>query len=199
MTASGVRNRPIALAIFLILAGLIGLWASFQLMVEKIHTLESPGDALSCDFSIVIQCAANLDSAQGAIFGFPNPILGLVGFMAPVVVGASILAGARFNSWFWVTFNIGIAGAFALCMWLAYQSIFNLGTLCVWCMTVWSVTIPMFWAVTLRNLKVGAIPAPRSLRKAAGAAYAWVPVITIVGYIIIAIVAQYRLDALSYL
>lgn len=199
MTASGVRNRPVALAIFLIVAGLIGLWASFQLMVEKIHALENPGDALSCDFSIIVQCAKNLDSAQGAVFGFPNPIIGLVGFMAPLVVGAAILAGARFNRWFWVTFNIGIAGAFALVLWLAYQSIFNLFTLCPWCMVVWSVTIPMFWAVTLRNLTVGAIPAPRSLRKAASAAYNWVPVIALVGYIIIAVIAQVRLDVLSYL
>lgn len=199
MTASGVRNRPTALAVFLIITGLIGLWASFQLMVEKIHSLENPEAVLSCDFSIIVQCAKNLDSAQGALFGFPNPVLGLVGFMAPVVVGAAILAGARFNSWFWVTFNIGVAGAFALCMWLSYQSIFNLFTLCPWCMVVWSVTIPMFWAVTLRNLKVGAIPAPRALRKAASAAYSWVPVIALVGYIIIAIIAQVRLDVLSYL
>jgi uncharacterized membrane protein len=199
MTASGVRNRPIALATFLIITGLIGLWASFQLMVEKIHSLVNPEAVLSCDFSIIVQCAKNLDSAQGAVFGFPNPVLGLVGFMAPVVVGAAILAGARFNSWFWVTFNVGIAGAFTLCLWLAYQSIFNLSTLCPWCMVVWSVTIPMFWAVTLRNLKVGAIPAPRALRKAAATAYGWVPVITLVGYIIIAVVAQVRLDVTSYL
>ncbi|WP_341954440.1 vitamin K epoxide reductase family protein [Salinibacterium sp. TMP30] len=199
MTASGVRNRPIALAIFLIVAGLMGLWASFQLMVEKIVSLENPEAALSCDFSIVVQCAKNLGSAQGAVFGFPNPVLGLIGFTAPLVVGAAILAGARFNSWFWVSFNLGIAGAFAFCLWLAYQSIFNLSTLCPWCMVVWSVTIPMFWAVTLRNLKVGAIPAPRALRKAAAASYSWVPVIALAGYIIIAAVAQYRLDVLSYL
>ncbi|MEL0626600.1 vitamin K epoxide reductase family protein [Salinibacterium amurskyense] len=199
MTASGVRNRPIALAIFMIFAGLIGLWASFELMIEKIHTLENPGVDLSCDFSLVVQCAANLGSQQGAVLGFPNPIIGLIAFMAPVVVGAAILAGARFNSWFWVVFNLGIAGAFAFILWLAYQSIFNLGTLCVWCMTVWSVTIPLFWAVTLRNLKVGAIPAPKRIRKAAGAAYSWVPVIAIVGYIIIAAVAQVRLDVLAYL
>jgi uncharacterized membrane protein len=199
MTASGVHKRPIALAIFLIVSGVIGLVASFQLTVEKIRTLENPDAVLSCDFSLIVQCAKNLDSAQGAILGFPNPLIGLIGFTAPVVVGAAILAGARFANWFWVVFNIGIAGAFAFCLWLAYQSIFDLATLCPWCMVVWSVTIPMFWAVTLRNLTVGAIAAPRTLRRAAAAAYSWVPVITIVGYIIIAIVAQIRLDVLSYL
>ncbi|MBH0009080.1 vitamin K epoxide reductase family protein [Salinibacterium sp. UTAS2018] len=199
MTASGVRNRPIALAIFMIFAGVIGLWASFELMIEKIQAIENPGVDLSCDFSIVVQCAANLGSEQGAVLGFPNPIIGLIAFMAPVVVGAAILAGARFNRWFWIAFNVGIAGAFGFILWLAYQSIFNLGTLCIWCMTVWSVVIPLFWAVTLRNLKDGAIPAPKGLRKAAKASYSWVPVIAIVGYIIIAAVAQVRLDVLAYL
>ena len=199
MTASGVRNRPIALAIFLIFAGLVGLWASFQLMLEKIHVFENPDAALSCDFSIVVQCLANLQSQQGAVLGFPNPIIGLIAFTAPLVVGAAILADARFNAWFWVVFNVGVAAGSGFILWLSYQSIFNLGTLCIWCMTVWSVMIPMFWAVTLRNLKVGAIPAPRSIRKAASAAYSWVPVISIIGYIIIAVVAQVRLDVLSYL
>jgi uncharacterized membrane protein len=199
MTASGVRNRPIALAIFLIVAGVIGLFASFELIVEKIYSLTNKDAVLSCDFSIIVQCAKNLDSAQGAVLGFPNPILGLMGFMVPVVVGAAILAGARFDRWFWVGFNIGVAGAFSFCLWLAYQSIFHLSTLCPWCMVVWAVTIPMFWAVTLRNLKVGVIPAPRALRTAAAAAYSWVPIIALVGYIIIAVIAQVRLDVVSYL
>ena len=38
----------------------------------------------------------NLESWQGSLFGFPNPILGLTGWMAPIVVGFAILAGAGF-------------------------------------------------------------------------------------------------------
>ena len=34
--------------------------------------------------------------------------------IAPIVVGASLLAGARFARWYWVVFNLGVAGAIAV-------------------------------------------------------------------------------------
>jgi uncharacterized membrane protein len=69
--------------------------------------------------------------------------------MAPIVVGAAILAGARFARWFWVAFWAGIAFAFAFVIWLISQSIYVLGTLCPWCMVTWLVTIPTFYVVTI--------------------------------------------------
>ena len=52
-------------------------------------------------------------------------------------------------------------------IWLIGQSIFDLGTLCPWCMIVWVVTIPLFLAVTFRNLARGRL---RRRRRAASAA-----------------------------
>ena len=72
-----------------------------------------------------------------------------------IAVGVGLLAGARFARWFWIAFNLGIAGALAFVIWLIGQSIFVLGTLCPWCMLVWIVTIPLFWVVTFRNLARG--------------------------------------------
>lgn len=184
---------------FLIVAGAIGFWASWELTVAKIQTLQNPGSSLGCDFSILVQCGANLGSWQGSVFGFPNPLLGLGGFVAPIAVGVAMLAGAKFARWFWIAFNVGIAGALAFVCWLIYQSIFNLGTLCPWCMVVWSVTIPLFWSVTLRNLATGTIPLSRGGKKFFAGAYGWVPLITIVSYLIVAVIAQLRLDVLSYL
>ena len=54
--------------------------AAMALSIEKIEKLTNPDTGLSCDFSVLVQCSANLDSAQGAAFGVPNPFLGLVGF-----------------------------------------------------------------------------------------------------------------------
>ncbi len=184
---------------FLIVAGAIGFWASWELTVAKIQTLQDPGSSLGCDFSILVQCGANLGSWQGSVFGFPNPLLGLGGFVAPIAVGVAMLAGAKFARWFWISFNIGIVGALAFVCWLIYQSIFNLGTLCPWCMVVWSVTIPLFWSVTLRNLATGTIPLSRGAKKFFAKAYGWVPLITIVSYLIVALIAQLRLDVLGYL
>lgn len=190
-------RRPWILAAFFILAGLIGWWAAFQLTVEKIHLLENPAAELGCDFSILVQCGANLSSWQGSVFGFPNPLLGLGGFAAPIAVGVALLAGARFDRWFWIAFHVGVTGALAFVIWLISQSIFALFTLCPWCMVVWSVTIPLWWSLTFRNLAEGVYgSAPRRFGTSMRS---WVVPITIASYAIVAIIAQVRLDVIAYL
>ncbi|MCP2030659.1 putative membrane protein [Okibacterium sp. HSC-33S16] len=192
-------DSPRVLAAFLILAGVIGEIAAFALTIEKIHTLTAPGESLSCDFSVLVQCGANLQSWQGSLFGFPNPLLGLAGWAAPIAVGVSILAGAGFARWFWVLFNVGLAGALGFVIWLISQSIFTLGTLCPWCMVTWSVTIPAFLAVTLYNFSRGHLPATATVRRTARTLYNWIVPLTVVCYLIIAVIAQLRLDVLRSL
>lgn len=193
------RTRPTALAVWLVIAGAIGWWAAFSLTMERFHQLTNPGDAASCDFNPLVQCSANLASWQGSVFGFPNPILGLAGWMAPIVVGVALLAGARFARWFWLLFELGLTFAFVFVIWLISQSIFVLGTLCPWCMVTWVVTIPTYYAVTLHVLRSGLLPAPASFRRSAAKLMGWVPVLTVVSYAIIAVIAQLRLDVLGAL
>ena len=195
MTDAVAVRRPLPLAIILIVTGAIGWYASFALTLDKLAVLANPEADLDCNFSLIVQCGVNLGSWQGAVLGFPNPIIGLGGFVAPIAVGVALLAGAQFARWFWIAFNVGVLGAFAFILWLAYQSIFNLGTLCPWCMLVWAVTIPLFWTVTLRNAKEGVFGA--RLERVGSSLYSWVPAISVGGYILIAIVAQVRLDVLS--
>ena len=199
MTDADDAKRPTGLAVALIVLAAIGWFAAFSLTVEKFALLADPDAALSCDISLLVQCRANLESWQGSLFGFPNPILGLTGWMAPVVVGAALLAGARFHRWFWIVFNLGVAGAMALVLFLIYTSIFILGTLCPWCMVTWVVTIPTFFIVTLHNLRTGVIPSSPRARELAAAAYGWVAVISIVSYLVIAVAAQLRLDVINHL
>lgn len=198
MPLASTRKRPAVYALLLILLGCVGWYAAFALTLDKFAALEDPSASLGCDFSILVQCSANLESWQGSLFGFPNPILGLAAWIAPIVVGAALLAGARVDRWFHLAFNLGVVAALAFVIWLISQSIFVLGTLCPWCMLTWSVTIPLFWLVTLRNLRDGVLPAPAGLRRLATAAYAWIPFLTIACYLVVAVIAQLRLDVLSY-
>lgn len=198
MTHEPETRRPWAFAILLIVAGVLGWYASFALTIDKFLLLENPDADLDCNFSLLVQCGKNLDAWQGAVFGFPNPLIGLGGFVAPIAVGVALLAGARFANWFWIVFNVGVLGAFAFVLWLISQSVFVLGTLCPWCMLVWLVTIPLFWALTIRNLAEGVYGRGAAQRFGA-AARGWIIPITIVSYAIVAFVAQAGLDWLSYL
>ena len=197
MTDAATTRRPLSLAIVLIITGVVGWYAAFALTLDKLAVLENPQADLDCNFSVIVQCGVNLGSWQGSLLGFPNPLLGLGGFVAPIAVGVALLAGATFARWFWIAFNVGVLGAFAFILWLAYQSIFNLGTLCPWCMLTWSMVIPLFWTLTLSNARAGRLGS--ALQPIGARLYSWVPVITLVGYIVIAVVAQVRLDVLATL
>ncbi len=184
------RPRPVVYAVWLIIASVIGWFAAFQLTVEKFALLQDPDAALSCDLSAFIQCGKNLGSWQGEVFGFPNPLLGLTGWMAPLVVGVALLAGARFARWFWALFGVGITFAFGFVCWLISQSIYDLIVLCPWCMVTWAVTIPTFFATMLHLTRNGTFTSSEKAQARADKLMVWVPLATIVAYAIIVVMAQ---------
>lgn len=196
MSDTVTPRRPVVVAIWLVFAGVVGWWAAFSLTMERFAQLENPGEAASCDFSVLVQCSANLQSPQGSVFGFPNPIIGLTAWAAPIVVGMALLAGARFARWFWVLFWLGFAFALTFVIWLISQSIFVLATLCPWCMVTWSVVIPSFFVVTLHVLREGVIPAPR-VRHLAERLMPWIPLMTLAAFVVVAVIAQSRLNVLA--
>ena len=181
-------NKSVLTAILLIFAGVVGFFGSFKLVVEKYDLLEHPTTALGCDINPFVSCSQVIDSWQSHLFGFPNPILGVAGFVAPIAVGISILAGARFARWYWIAFNIGLFLSWAFVTWLFTQTVFSIGALCPWCMLVWSVTIPMFWIFTVWNLAKGHLTADETVRRRARAflPYSWV--IPLINYLVIVII-----------
>jgi uncharacterized membrane protein len=178
--------------IVLILTGAIGWFAAFRLTVDKIQLLVHPSQQLDCNFSVLVQCERNLESWQGSLLGFPNPLLGLGGFVAPIAVGVAMLAGATFARWFWIAFTVGVAGAMVFVVWLMSVSIFALGTLCPYCMLTWSVVIPLFLALVTRNAREGVFGS--RMRRPGVAFTRWVVTADVVAYLIVATIAQLRLD-----
>ncbi|WP_217184246.1 vitamin K epoxide reductase family protein [Streptomyces sp. AC495_CC817] len=186
------RTRPTVYAVWLIIASVVGWYAAFQLTVEKFVLLENPEADLSCNLSAFIQCGKNLGSWQGEVFGFPNPLLGLTGWMAVLVMGVALLAGARFPRWFWLLFGAGITFAFGFVCWLISQSIYDLVVLCPWCMITWAVTIPTFYATMLHLTRNGTFTSSEKAQDRAGRLMVWVPLATILSYVIIIVMAQLR-------
>ena len=187
-------SRPVAFGLSTVILGIIGWFGSFELLTEYIKTLSNPDHVPNCNISILVTCGPNMVSEQGSVFGFPNPILGVSLFMAPIIVGVALLAGARFPRWFWSLYQLGLAFGFGFIAWLAFQSIFVLGTLCPWCMVVWVVMIPLFWTSLFHPYAREEFPVATGTQQRFAALSSWAWVFIVLSYVIIAMSAQLRLD-----
>lgn len=188
------RDRRIFFALFSIGAGAIGLYASFKLLTEHLKTLVEPGYTPSCDFSVLVTCGPNMVSWQGSLFGFPNAILGIAAFMAPIIVGVAILAGARLATWFWLLYQLGLLGGFIFVCWLQYQSIYNLGTLCPWCMVVWIAMIPLWWVSLFSNMSRGHLGSSPTLTRFGSSLVQWAWVFIALNFVVVVAASQFRLN-----
>ncbi len=196
MPDSPRTRQPIAFALFLVIAGGLGLLAAFELSIEKILTLSDPSYVPGCNVGVLVGCSTNLASQQGAIFGFPNPFIGLMAWPVVITIGMALLARARFDRWFWIGLNVGVTGALALVVWLIAQSIYVLDVLCPWCMLTWAVTIPTFFAVTFRNLREGVFGGGEGVRRVGAVGMGWIVVITIAAYVVVILLAQLHMNAI---
>ena len=167
--------------VFLIIFGAVGWIASFGLTLERIKVAGDPGAATACDISPFLSCKSVMLSEQAALFGFPNPLIGLAAFFAPIVVGFAILAGAKFASWFWQVFLFGHVLAMAFVFWLFSQSVYVIGSLCIYCMVAWTATIPLFWSIlgfAGKERHLGA-----KLVRGGNFVYEWAWVLTVITYL----------------
>jgi uncharacterized membrane protein len=148
-----------------VLGGAVGLLASFALAVEKINKLANPNYVPSCDLNPVVSCGAVMDSAQAAVFGFPNPLLGVAAYPVVITAGLALLSGFVAPRWFWIGMQVGTTLGVGFAHWLILQTLYAIHALCPWCMVVWLVMIPIFWYTTLYNLRHGHLrPGPFSPR-----------------------------------
>jgi uncharacterized membrane protein len=147
----------------LVVSGLIGLVAAIELIIQKISVLSDPDFVPNCDINPVLSCGSVINTEQASLFGFPNPVLGVIGFTIVIMFGALLFAGVQLPRLMWLGLNIGALAGMIFVIWLVSQSLYVIGALCPWCMVVWAVTIPIFWQVTTDNLASGRMSLGKSL------------------------------------
>lgn len=146
---------PRAGALVMLVCAALGLLAAFELTVEKFRVLADESYVPACDVNPVLSCGSVIVTEQASAFGFPNPILGLVGFTVVVTLAVLLLSGVVLPRWVWLGWNAGALAGFAFVHWLIIQSLYSIGALCPWCLVVWVVTAPIAVWVTAENLRSG--------------------------------------------
>jgi uncharacterized membrane protein len=138
---------PAASAWFVLIAGVIGLAASMTLTVEKIDILLNPSYVPSCNINPIVSCGSVMVTPQASILGFPNPLLGLVGFTVVIVTGVLAVAKVTLPQWYWIGLTVGVLIGAVFVHWLIFQSLYRIGALCPYCMVVWVVTVSLLVVV----------------------------------------------------
>lgn len=145
----------------LTVGGMLGLAAAFMLAVDKYRILEDPSFQPSCNLNPVLSCGSVMVTEQAELFGFPNPLIGIISFTAVIVVGVFI--AARIPLPRWVIGGLACGGVLGSVFvhWLIFQSLYRIGALCPWCMVVWAVTIPITVWTTLLFARSASGPVSR--------------------------------------
>jgi len=146
-SGSGVRVRMPS-AVWVLIAGAVGLTAALTLTIEKIELLIDPAYVPSCSINPVLSCGSVMVTPQASEFGFPNSLLGIVAFSVVVVAGVLAVAKVSLPQWFWAGLAVGTLLGAVFVHWLIYQSLYVIGALCPYCMVVWSMTIPLLVVVS---------------------------------------------------
>lgn len=175
--------QPSGFALWLLGTALVGAFASFLLLYERVKLWNNPDHVTSCDVNPWVSCGEVMQSWQAATFGFPNIFIGVVAFPLLIAVAVSLLAaGGRMPTWYYYGLQAGALFAFGFITWLWYSAVYDIGVLCPYCMIVWAAVIPFFVVTTARNIVHGVIPASEGLKKVARD---WWWVVVVVLYLVV--------------
>lgn len=117
----------------ILFGALVGFIASFWQLLEKLTLLKDDTTPLSCNLNAVFSCTNVLNAPQSSVFGFPNALLCIILFTIAIVAaivgltGTKIARGVRFSFQVLALFTVFFG------LWYLWQSIFNLGAMCIFC------------------------------------------------------------------
>lgn len=127
------------------IGGIVGMTAAFIQTLEKLTLLEYKGTALTCDLNSVFSCTNVLSAWQSSVFGFPNSIMCMVLFTiftATAFVGAT---GGRVTRGLRLGIQALSLGTLGFALWFLEQSVYSIGSLCIFCLFCFSGLLLVNW------------------------------------------------------
>ena len=122
------------LILFFIFCTLLGLWASAGLMIDQVNLLSNKSQFIECSINPLFSCTKVMNTKYASLFGFPNPILGLIGYTAMATFGLFLLTEKKLPKPYMYIALLLSFGAFAFSYFLILISVFKINTLCPLCL-----------------------------------------------------------------
>lgn len=190
---TGIR-APLGVGVLWIVTGLVGFGTAFLLINEVLLAAQGQDLIVQCDVNSVLSCSPNFFAPAGNLLGFPNSLIGVALFPAPVIVGVSTLARTHFPVWYWRIFSATIAAAWMLCLWFQWFSVWGRRSLCPICEVTWLAVIPMFWYTLAWTIKAGIWGRGQRTTSAGSWLYDWAWVLAATNVLVVAVVSQIFLN-----
>lgn len=156
---------PETLPYILIFTAIIGMLASFALTYDKIQVLTDSSYSPSCNINPILSCGSVMVTEQASLLGVPNTIFGLVGYSMLLTFGVLLAGGAKVKKWVWQIAQLVASAGVVFMHYLFFQGVYRINAICPWCFVVWMITIPIFWYITLYNLREKNIKLPKKFVK----------------------------------
>lgn len=137
-------------SVWYVVLGFIGFILTWTLNSEKIKTISDPEYVPRCELGegTLFSCKTVMFSSQASIFGIPNMYFGIAGFLILIIFGITLYFSNSFNQNISKIIEylllIGMITALSFSIWLAIQSALVIGSLCLYCIGIWIVSILSF-------------------------------------------------------
>lgn len=144
-----IKNYP-----WVLLGGsLIGLVSSIWQAAERVQMLKAPTQALACDLNPVIDCGGVLGNRWSSLFGFPNAFLGIAMFAMLFMASLLLVSGGKPSKFFSKSLMTVNTILILFSLWFFSMSLYVIGRVCIFCLFIWAVSVPIFWYGAINYLQ----------------------------------------------
>ncbi|QQR93193.1 hypothetical protein IPJ91_01885 [bacterium] len=131
---------------------ILGLFASFMLFGEEIKLLKDANYIPPCSVNSVINCLPTMKSWQSEIFGFNNTVLGFIYYTGIFVFGFIQFFNRELSKKLWNLALLPVTLALMFSLWLLYNSIFVIGSVCPYCLSSCFASTTIFFTIVGKNI-----------------------------------------------
>ena len=82
-------------------------------MQDKVAILSDPNYVPSCNINPVLSSGSVIVTDQASIFGFANPIIGLMTYSVVIALAVLLISRVVLPNWVWLGLNLGALGGLA--------------------------------------------------------------------------------------